>query len=398
MWAGIFLIVSACGWAFVLWQIRKLAMTNKQEGAKDRALLESLGEGIVVTDKDGNVELINHAAEILVGWTAKEAVGKKWFELAPLEDEKGNRIPPERRATQMVLTTGKPRSNATYYYVRRDGTRFAVGTTAAPVIIDNKTVGVIAVFRDISHEREVDQAKSEFVSLASHQLRTPLSTVKWFTEMLLSGDVGELSADQKEYVHNIEVSNERTITLVNSLLNISRIESGRIIIDPVLTDLSKLVNEVVRSLQVRFRDKKLEISILVPDYLPQINVDPKMITQVYANLLTNAIKYTPEGGHISVTLSLQDGEIISAVKDSGYGIPKAEQHRIYEKFYRGSNVVGKETDGTGLGLYLVKAIIESSKGKIWFDSQENIGTTFWFSLPLTGVEAKAGEVELTPVL
>lgn len=398
MWAEVILVLSAAGWVAMIWHIHTLSKKREHEHAKDQALLESLGEGIVVTDKDGNVELVNPAAEQLLGWKHEEAVGKKWYDLAPLEDEKGNRIPPERRATQLVLTSGRPRSNATYYYVRRNGTKFAVGTTASPVVVDGKTVGVIAVFRDISHEREVDRAKSEFVSLASHQLRTPLSAVKWFTEMLLTGDAGTLTAEQKDYLQNIDASNERTINLVNSLLNISRIESGRIIIDPEPTDLAKLVSETVATLEVRFREKKLKIEVQVPDNLPHINIDPRMVSQVYTNLLTNAIKYTPEGGHISVSITIKGEDVISQVKDSGYGIPQTEQHRVYEKFYRGSNIISKETDGTGLGLYLVKAIIESSKGKIWFESHENQGTSFWFTLPLAGMNAKAGEVELTPVL
>lgn len=398
MWSGIVLIISGLGWAAVLLRIRFVSHKRTEENAKDRALLGSLGEGIVVTDKDGKVELINPAAEQLVGWKLSEAIGRKWYELAPLEDEKGNRIPPERRATQLVLQTGKPRSNATYYYVRRDGTRFAVGTTAAPVIVEGKTEGVIAVFRDITHEREVDQAKTEFVSLASHQLRTPLSAIKWFVEMLLNGDAGPLSSDQNEYVKNINTSNERMILLVNALLNISRIESGRIIVDPQPTDLGKLVDEVIKALEVKFKEKGITIAVSVLPNLPLVSLDPKMTAQVYTNLLTNAIKYTPQGGRVVVTISQKNDVILSQVTDTGYGIPKGEYHRVFDKFYRGSNVVKKVTDGTGLGLYLVKAIIESSHGKVWFESEEGKGTTFWFSLPLAGVPAKEGEVALTPVL
>src|SRR3989304_8848727 len=133
MWVGVILFCSVVSLIVVWWQMRVAWKKTEHKKAKDEAMLGSLGEGIVVTDKVGNVELINPTAEKLVGWKLAEAVGKKWYELAPLEDERGNRIPPERRATQLVLTTGKPLSNATYYYVRRDGSRFAVGTTASPV-------------------------------------------------------------------------------------------------------------------------------------------------------------------------------------------------------------------------------------------------------------------------
>jgi PAS domain S-box-containing protein len=374
--------------------LRRRTEEMEEKRAKDKALLGSLGEGIVVTDKNGKVELINEQAEMMVGWKNQEVVGRKWFEVAPLEDERGHTIPPEKRATQMVLVTGKPIASSKNYYVRRDGSKFPVGTTAAPVVIDGKTVGVIAVFRDITKEKEIDRAKTEFVSLASHQLRTPLSAIKWYAEMLQNGDAGPLNPEQAEFVGCLYQSNERMVELVNSLLNISRIESGRIRIDPVPTDLGELVQEVLGELKPKILEKKLNMIVSVHPELTKINVDPKLIRQVYLNLLTNAIKYTPDGGEISVLISRKDEEIISQVTDTGCGIPKEDKGKLFERFFRAQNAQKVAADGTGLGLYLVKAIIESSRGRIWFESEENKGTTFWFSLPLAGIPAKKGEVTI----
>jgi PAS domain S-box-containing protein len=375
-------------------QFRQQASSLEERRAKDEALLSSIGEGIVVTDRNGLVELINQRAEELVGWKLEEVVSKHWYEVAVLEDEKGNLIPPEERATQRVLETGKVMANDTYYYVRKDGTRFPVGTTAAPVIYKGKTIGVIAVFRDITHDKEIDRAKSEFVSLASHQLRTPLSAIKWFAEMLLNGDAGQLAKEQAEYLRNIYQSNERMIELVNSLLNISRIESGRIIVDPVPTDLAELVQQVLLDLKAKITEKKFRLVVSTHSQLPKLMVDPRLVRQVYLILLSNAMKYTPESGEILVFISKNDREVISQISDSGFGIPEPEQKRVFERFFRATNAVKTVTDGTGLGLYLAKTIVESSGGRIWFVSAEGKGTTFWFSIPLEGMKPKKGDVTL----
>src|SRR3990172_9199278 len=377
--------------------LRRMTKSEKELGeraAKDEALLSSIGEGIVVTDESGLIDKINPPAEKMVGWKNEEVVGKKWFEVAPLVDDKGVPIPAEKRATQKVLATGQAISNSTYNYIRRDGTIFPVGTTAAPVIIGGKTVGVIAVFRDITKEKEVDRAKTEFVSLASHQLRTPLSAIRWYAEMLMNGDVGAITDEQKEYVRAMYQSNERMIELVNTLLNISRIESGRIRIDPEPTDLGELVKQVLFDLTPKIKTKNQNLVVSVHQDLPRINIDPRMVRQVYMNLLTNALKYTPEGGDIHVIISRKGEEIITQVADSGCGIPQSQQDRVFEKFFRADNAQKMEADGTGLGLYLANSIVSSSKGKMWFESREGKGTTFWFSLPVAGVEAKKGEVTI----
>ncbi|KKT73798.1 MAG: PAS/PAC sensor hybrid histidine kinase [Candidatus Nomurabacteria bacterium GW2011_GWA1_46_11] len=367
---------------------------SKEDQLKYQALLSSIGEGIVVTDRYGLIELINHKAEEMVGWKNEEVVGRRWCDVALLVDEKGDQIPREKRATQKVLSTGQAVFNDTYFYVRRDGTKFPVGTTAAPIVENGKTIGVIAVFRDITHEKEVDRAKSEFVSLASHQLRTPLSAVKWFSELLIDGDAGQLTTNQSEFVGNIHKSNERLIEMVNSLLNITRIESGRIIVDPKPTNLADLVNQVLEDLQEKIREKKLTMVVSVHGQLPQVALDARMINHVYLILLSNSIKYSPEGSQITVIISKNDKEVVSQVSDAGCGIPQSDQSRIFEKFFRATNAVRTVTEGTGLGLYLAKVIVESSGGKIWFTSKENGGTTFWFTLPLTGMAPKAGEVTL----
>jgi PAS domain S-box-containing protein len=356
--------------------------------AKDQAILSNVGDGLIVTDAAGNILMINKVATAMMRVEDGEVDGKVIYEKFPLYDQNGEFVPRERRPIFLVLHTGQ-RVKESFEFRRSDGTKFFIDITATSVMQSGKLTGAIAIIRDVTKEKDVDRMKTEFISLASHQLRTPLSAINWFSEMLLAGDAGPLSDPQKEFAQNIIDSTRRMIDLVNALLNISRIESGRIIVDPKLTDLSKLLDGIVHDLKGKIEERQQNLAVSVYHDLPLINIG-----QVYLNLLTNAIKYTSKGGDISVLVSRKGDELISQVSDNGYGIPKSEQGRMFQKFFRATNIAKVETDGTGLGMYLIKAIIESSGGKIWFESEEGKGTTFWFSLPMSGMKARAGEVSL----
>lgn len=366
---------------------------------QDEALLASIGDGVIATDQSGYIVWMNKVAEEMLKVTRETIVGKPYDSVWSLETEKGEALSEEAQPISLAIKTGTTVRNSDYYYVRKDEAgkpivRFAVAVTIAPVMLNGQIIGIINVFRDVTHERQVDRMKTEFISLASHQLRTPLSAIRWFTEMLINGDAGELTPDQMEFAKNVSDSTQRMIDLVNSLLNISRIESGRIIVAPKPTDLNELVSGIVSDLKAKIEDRHQTLVVSVHKDLPKIDLDPHLIGQVYLNLLTNAIKYTPKGGEISVFISRKGDELVSQVTDNGYGIPKEDQGKMFQKFFRATNVSKIETDGTGLGLYLIKAIVESSGGKIWFQSEVGKGTSFWFSLPMSGMKPKEGEVTL----
>src|SRR3990167_9419237 len=361
------------------------------------AMIESVGDGLVATDRDGKILLMNSAAEKMLLQNAKEIIGKNYVETVPAADKEGRIIPGEKRPLHAVLKQGKSFTNhSANYYVRKNGSKFPAAITSSPIKYKNSIIGAIITFRDVTHEKEVDRMKTEFISLASHQLRTPLSAISWLVEILQNGDAGKLNSKQMELLGDIYESNKRMIQLVSDLLNISRMETGRIIIDPKPTHLGQLLEEVLKELKPKINSKRQKLVISYHPDLSEIKIDPNLIRAVYLNLLSNAIKFTPENGEITVIISRKGSDIISQITDSGWGIPKNEQGKIFQKFYRGSNIVKKEFEGTGLGLYLVKSIIEASRGKIWFESWENKGTTFGFSLPVSGILPKKGDVSISP--
>jgi signal transduction histidine kinase len=236
--------------------------------------------------------------------------------------------------------------------------------------------------------KNIDALKSEFVSIVAHQLRTPLAGIKWTLDMLINGDLGTLTVEQKTFLLKIHEGNERMIRFVNDLLSINRIETGRLeynftpinlqhVAESVLLDIYPLANK--KQVSINFRGKGLKI--------PLVAADPEKIRVVFQNILENAVKYTGSGGHVTLELRNRGGEVLTTVNDDGIGMPKEEQKAIFTRFYRAPSAVKMQTEGSGLGLYLVKAIVEAHGGKVWFESDKGKGSTFYFSIPVPRKEA-----------
>ena len=356
-----------------------------QKKAVDEAILSSIGDGLVVVDKVGIITYINNAFEKMLGWKSKEVLGKNISDIVPMEYEKGDLVPFNERILTKVLAREVVVANLTnpFYYIRKDKSRFPASSIVNPIVLNGEVIGVVKTFRDITREKEIDKTKTEFVSLASHQLRTPLSTISWYTEMLLSGDAGKLKKEQERYLNEIYKGNQRMVSLVNALLSVSRMDLGTFVLESEPTDIVLLVRNIVREQKPQIDRKKIKFSSEFDTNIPFIETDPKLLSMVVQNLLSNSVKYTPNKGKIKISLILdkKNKKIIFKILDSGYGIPKNQQDKIFTKLFRADNVREKDTEGTGLGLYIVKAIVDNSGGKVWFDSKENKGSTFYVSLP-----------------
>jgi signal transduction histidine kinase len=235
---------------------------------------------------------------------------------------------------------------------------------------------------------ELDVAKSDFVSVAAHQLRTPLTGIKWSYTALLDPETGPLSAEQKEIAEKGLASISNTIDLVNDLLNVAHIEEGKMKFDIKQQSILRIAKKALEGVQLVAEEKKIILSAKLPDEsgFPDTDIDAEKMELALANILDNAVKYTPIGGRIDFSISQEQGFIIVAVQDSGIGIPKDQKNRVFSKFFRADNATSIQTSGTGLGLYMVKKIIDRHGGKIVVDSAEGKGTSFIISIPETSAK------------
>jgi len=265
---------------------------------------------------------------------------------------------------------------------RKDGTLFDVHLSGSLIKDDSgKPIRIMGSFVDVTKQKQLDIAKSEFIAIASHQLRNPLAIISWYSEMLFSMIDDKNSSREKRYLKEIYESNLHLIELVNGLLNASRIELGTFSLKLVKIDLVILINQIFGMLMPQIKAKFLKIN---SQFFPKsliIKSDSVQIRIILQNLISNAIKYTPKKGKINVIVRKNKKEFLIKVSDTGYGIPKNEQAKIFNRFFRASNVVEKEKDGTGLGLYITKSLVEELGGKIWFESGNGKGTIFYVSFP-----------------
>lgn len=265
---------------------------------------------------------------------------------------------------------------------------------AVGIAIDNKLLFEEnkVVLKKLKQSNEklkaLDEAKDEFISMASHQLRTPLTSVKGYVSMVLEGDVGKISTQQREMLEQAFASSQRMVYLIADLLNVSRLKTGKFVIERAPTYLPDVVETEMKQLIESAKARKLELIFQKPEHFPMLNLDETKTRQVIMNFMDNAIYYTPAGGHIHVELTAKDQTVEYKVIDDGLGVPKEEQHHLFTKFFRAGNAKKARPDGTGLGLFMAQKVVIAQGGSIIFESQENKGSTFGFSLPLAELEVK----------
>jgi PAS domain S-box-containing protein len=358
------------------------------EASRQQAILEAVADGVLVTDPSNGITFLNTSAERILGLKSDQVIGQTLDHFVGLfgkaaqtwmltirswsEDPSSHQIG-DTYAEQLTLENGR-----------------VVLVHLAPVVWKNEFLGTVSIFRDITHEVEVDRLKSEFVATVSHELRTPMTSIKGYVDILLMGAAGAMNENQTHFLDIVRSNTERLSILVNDLLDISRIEAGRVSLSLQAVDLHELADDIIANLLRRSQEENKPIGMMLdaPPNLPRIRGDIERVRQIMDNLVDNAYHYTPENGQITIHMHRANGAVQVDVKDNGIGIPLSDQDRIFERFYRGEHPLVLATPGTGLGLAIVRQLVTMHGGKIWMDSTGIVGdgSTFSFTLPVYEAE------------
>ncbi len=365
-------------------KVRERTRELAEKNAQNEAVLRSIEFGLVVTDAKGIVNLVNDAMSGLTKHNAQDAVGKPFEGILTLAGKDDKPLDPKEHPINVVLQEKKTYLRVPdpgFLLVTADGQHVPIFIAVTPIMQGDTCIGTVAVFRDVTEDRRIDKLKSEFISLASHQLRTPLSAIRWYIEMLLHGDCGQIDHECYKPIEAIGVANDRMIQLVNSLLHSAKLEMGTFSINPKPIDLIDVLRSVEELFAHEVRSKGIEIKTSGVDAHVPIVADADGLKLILQNLIGNAIKYSPEKSQVEIIVTHGDKELSIVVRDQGIGIPEHQKQHIFEKLFRADNARSTDADGNGLGLYIAKIATEAMRGTITFISEEKKGTTFTFTLP-----------------
>jgi PAS domain S-box-containing protein len=362
-------------------ELRKRTEDLELERAKADAIFQSIGDGAIATDETGKIQKINQAALDMLGYTHEEIVGKWFPRMLIAEDAEERQLSIIDRPISQALITGKPYS-AKLFYRRKDGSRLPVAITVSPIILGRRPIGSIEVFRDITVDYEMDKMKDEFISIASHQLRTPATGVKQYVGMLLQGYAGKLTPKQLRMLQNAYDSNERQLKIVDDLLRVAHLDAGKVQLETHQVNLVELLKDVTREQADKLRQKDQNVRISFPTRDITVEVDMPRIRMAFENLLDNAGKYSPEGSEIKISVRNDQTYTWVSIADSGVGIGEEDLKKLFKKFSRLNNPLSHLVSGSGLGLYWAKKIVDLHDGDISVESKPGKGTTFHVKIPV----------------
>lgn len=368
---------------------------------KERWMLEVftvIDDALFVVDRAGLIIFINPKAVALSGWSKEEAIGMPVDEVVKFSIDD---------SVQTVLSSSSytPHESPQEFtgkisLVRKDGSTNPVKSRAFPYFEKSgECLGTLILLEDATAEHRLIQAKDHFLSIVAHQMRTPLGSSRWCMDLLLSGDFGELPRSAHEAIVNLHASNQQMIELVNDLLDMAKFNRTGGVEEPSSVDALEVIENIFRFLELDAKRRRVVLVKKTDLNIPRISVPRRRFYEVVRNLVSNAVKYSKPGGRVTVSTDFLENRFHLSVEDEGIGIPADEQQNIFSKFFRASNAVHSHTEGSGLGLAVVKLFVEAWGGRVWFESVEEKGTTFHINLPFVETRESAYESDsISPII
>ncbi len=357
---------------------------EQEDASRSQAILEAVADGVLVTGIDNRITFVNSSTERILAIEESQLLGNPLDAFGGLFGKSANMWMETIRRWSEDPSTHQP--GDTYSeQLELENERIAL-VHLAPVILQNDFLGTVSIFRDITREVEVDRLKSEFVATVSHELRTPMTPIKGYVDILAMGAAGALNENQMHFIEIVRSNIDRFNILVNDLLDISRIEAGRVTLSLQSVNLREIAEDIITETLRRSQDenKPMALSLDAPKKVPPVLGDVERIRQIISNLVDNAFNYSPSNGTIRINIQQQNGEVQVDVHDNGVGIAPEDQSRVFERFFRGEDPLVLATPGTGLGLPIVRQLVEMHRGQIWMNSTgiPGEGSTFSFTLPI----------------
>ncbi|MGD9663314.1 MAG: ATP-binding protein [Porticoccaceae bacterium] len=366
--------------------VKHLASQLSEVAAKSEIIINAIGDGVIAIDSKGIVQLINPAAQSILGWGKQDALLLDYKSILKLTDEQNNPVTDENNPVKQVLNTNQQAHANKLIAATKAGQKVGISLTVSP--IDASGDGVIIIFRDVTKERAEEREQAEFISTASHEMRTPVASIEGYLGLALNPNTATVDQRAHDFIKKAQDSAQHLGRLFQDLLDVSRAEDGRMTTIPKVTDLVPFVQQLAEGLNQKAVEKGLKLVFnpgqstaqrkLMPVYY--VHQDPSHMREIIDNLIENAIKYTPQG-EVTIDIAGSEDKVVVSVKDTGLGIPAEDIPHLFQKFYRIDNTDRQEIGGTGLGLFLARRLAESMNGRIWAESTFKEGSTFFLELP-----------------
>jgi len=366
--------------------VKKMASELSEVANRSEIVINAIGDGVIAIDTQGIIQLINPAAQEILGWGKQDALMLNYKSILQLTDLNNNPLDPVDDPIQQVLNTNQQIRSKTLTLITKSGKKITTSLVVSP--IGDMGSGIITVFRDMTKEKAEEREQAEFISTASHEMRTPVASIEGYLGLALNPNTAQIDAKARDFIMKAHEAAQHLGRLFQDLLDVSKSEDGRMTSLPKVVDIIPFAETITQGLQEKAREKGLTLT-----FIPTTNRSQKTITPVYFvnqdndhirevldNLIENAIKYTP-AGEVAVDVTGSDDKVVISIKDSGLGIPNEDVPHLFQKFYRVDNTDRQQIGGTGLGLYLSRRLAEAMQGRLWVESVHGKGSTFFMELP-----------------